>query len=376
MRSLKLIMVSALILTSGLMAFAGGQKEEEVQEPAKTQVMEGLVEPEPIIITDFNGKEITLQAPAERVVVFNIPMFAVINAIGAAEQVVGVVDYIVPEKTRFPYFSNLPSVGMNDSPDFEKILSLDPDAILVPYYLPTTFEEKLEPDVQVIRLNIGPPLTYKEDVEKIAAVFGKDEEAKTFISWYQEKVEAVRSKTAALKESGRPSVFNVYSDDWGESAGTAYGTYGADNFWVGPMLDMAGGNNIAREVDGDWVSVDPEWVIEKNPDVMVRELRTFVAGKLAVGYDASSTEKIASIREKIMNESSLISTNAVKNSRVHMIDITLSQSEWFLGLQYLAKWYHPDLFTDLDPQEVHQEYIDRFQNIDFDVSKEGVFVYP
>ena len=49
---------------------------------------------------------------------------------------------------------------------------------------------------------------------------------------------------------------------------------------------------------------------------------------------------------------------------------------WLMGIAYCAKWFHPDLFEDFDPQAIHQEYLDRFQRLDFDVSEHGVFVYP
>jgi len=47
-----------------------------------------------------------------------------------------------------------------------------------------------------------------------------------------------------------------------------------------------------------------------------------------------------------------------------------------LGAVYHAKQFHPDLFSDLDPKEMHQEYLEKFQGIKFDVNKEGLFVYP
>ena len=47
-----------------------------------------------------------------------------------------------------------------------------------------------------------------------------------------------------------------------------------------------------------------------------------------------------------------------------------------LGYAYLAKWLHPDLFKDFDPQAIHQEYLTRFMGIDYDLDEHGVFVYP
>jgi iron complex transport system substrate-binding protein len=42
----------------------------------------------------------------------------------------------------------------------------------------------------------------------------------------------------------------------------------------------------------------------------------------------------------------------------------------------LAKILHPELFSDLDPETIQEEYITRFQGLDYDLSKHGVFVCP
>jgi iron complex transport system substrate-binding protein len=42
----------------------------------------------------------------------------------------------------------------------------------------------------------------------------------------------------------------------------------------------------------------------------------------------------------------------------------------------MAKWFHPELFSDLDPKAIHQEYLARFLRLDYDLDEQGVFVYP
>jgi iron complex transport system substrate-binding protein len=42
----------------------------------------------------------------------------------------------------------------------------------------------------------------------------------------------------------------------------------------------------------------------------------------------------------------------------------------------MAKWFYPELFKDLDPKAVHQEYMTRFQRLEYDLDEHGVFVYP
>ncbi|NYT10286.1 MAG: ABC transporter substrate-binding protein, partial [Methanosarcinales archaeon] len=70
-------------------------------------------------------------------------------------------------------------------------------------------------------------------------------------------------------------------------------------------------------------------------------------------------------------------TNAGKNGRIYVTYFinTLGAGD-HIGVLYFAKWLYPDLFGDLDPEQVHQEYIDRFQNVDYDLKEHGAFVYP
>jgi iron complex transport system substrate-binding protein len=49
---------------------------------------------------------------------------------------------------------------------------------------------------------------------------------------------------------------------------------------------------------------------------------------------------------------------------------------YFVGIEQMAKWFHPDLFGDIDPVETHQRYLSEFQGLDYDLSERGAFVYP
>jgi iron complex transport system substrate-binding protein len=237
-------------------------------------------------------------------------------------------------------------------------------------------EERLEPDITVLRLDVGPPLTYEEDTMKLAAVLERTEEARVFIDWYQARIKAVTERVHAVPDSEKPLVFDFYGGEWGMSDGPPYGTYGSENTWVGPMIGMAGGMNLCRDMPGDWIVVDPEYVITENPDVIIREVYSGVAGREVVGYEAISSGGLEAVYLQITKKSALDTTAAVQRGRVFVCDGNLIQSDWFIGLQYMAAWFHPDLFADLDPAAVHQEYLSRFQGLDFDVKKKGVFVYP
>ena len=373
------MMILAFIIVSGSMVFAGGTAENDPGEDLSTAA-ESTAAAQPaktVTLTDCNGKEVTLTVPVKRAVALNPgSMLSVIKAVNAEDRVLGVIKSVKDEPVRYPYFSKLSGVGSPDAPDYEAIIALDPDIILVPYWTSDEVEEKLSSVVPIFRLNVGPPLTYKEEVEKIGIIFGEEDNAAAYISWYEGLVESVTSRTEDIPDSEKPKVFDFYGGDWGMSAGPPYGTYGEDNLWVAPMIDMAGGYNISGVLPGDWMTVDPEWVIAENPDIIIREVFGQVSGRDVTGYNAVDSSKMAGMRDELINDAALGTTNAVTKDRVYMVEGSLIQGVWFLGLQYMAKWMQPEIFADLDPQAVHQEYLERFQRIDFDVSQQGVFVVP
>jgi len=90
---------------------------------------------------------------------------------------------------------------------------------------------------------------------------------------------------------------------------------------------MAGGINIAADEPFRYPDLTDEYIIAKNPDVIV-----------VISYGASI--------EEIKARQGWQNINAVKNDRVYSIDRHLVTASPRLvdGLEQLAKWFHPDLF--------------------------------
>ena len=84
-----------------------------------------------------------------------------------------------------------------------------------------------------------------------------------------------------------------------------------------------------------------------------------------------------SMREAILNRPGFDNITAVKENRVYLITSDIcDRSCNSIGIAYMAKWFHPDLLKNLDPKAVHQEYLTRFQRLDYDLDDQGVFIYP
>ena len=128
-----------------------------------------------------------------------------------------------------------------------------------------------------------------------------------------------------------------------------------------------------------WGYVDLEWVIEQDPDIIVRYYSPLegAMGGIWGAYGIDDTTEIIAKRDEVMNRSEFAEVAAVENEKVLMITTLCSgYGSDAIGIAYYAKWFHPDLFEDLDPEEVHQEFLTSFQRIDYDVKEHGVFVYP
>jgi len=113
-------------------------------------------------------------------------------------------------------------------------------------------------------------------------------------------------------------------------------------------------------------------VVKQNPEIIVRRVITDECG-----YAIDDTTEYSDIRDEIMSRPILAHVDAVEDKSVYIIHIDIFGGFNHLsGIAYLAKWFHPELFSDLDPQAIHQKFLTEFQGLDYDLDEHGVFVYP
>ncbi len=141
----------------------------------------------------------------------------------------------------------------------------------------------------------------------------------------------------------------------------------------------AGGVNIFGDRNESFFDVDPEAVMIRNPDVILN----YGFGNYAETGNGlgGNPEKMKEIRDEMMNRPELKDVNAVRDGRVYIIpwDVTCGGAKHIVGISYMAKWFYPELFSDIsveDIESVHQEYLTRFMGLDYDLSELGTFVYP
>ncbi len=322
-------------------------------------------------IVDNSGKTITIYKPIQRIIVLSADSAEVIRCLGVNKKIVGVDSYIARDNTFFPDLAQLPVLGSSFHPDCEAIITLDPDIV---FAYTSVKEEELDDKIEaagipVARFSACKVLTRDGQLRNLGYIFEEEDKAEELIEFYHDITDPIVNTLKDLSDSEKPEVYlECYSD------------YKARNKRSGthPMGVMAGGINIAEDLDllgqGTTFQIDPEWVIEQNPDIIVKVVS---GSKVSCGYNEDDPSELRSVRDAIMSRPGFDNITAVKDNRVYLIVPHIcDRSCNAIGIAYMAKWFYPDLFEDLDPQAIHQEYLTRFQGLDYDLDEHGIFVYP
>jgi iron complex transport system substrate-binding protein len=296
-----------------------------VNLPAETPAPE-ITEPASTVIelTDGLDRPLRLDSPAQRIVSMAPSNTEILFAIGASEQVIGRDEF-----SDFPAEAGeLPSVGGGFG-DYnqEAIVELQPDLVLAAE-INTPEQVQALADLGLNVFWLANPTSMDEmytNLETVARLTGRASEAAALISSLKSRVAAVEEKVAEAEET--PRVF--YELDSTEP--NAPWTAGPGTF-IDTLIQMSGGENIAADLEGQYVQISLEKLVVDDPNVIL-------LGDAAYGVTPESVGMRAGWE----------SLAAVMNGRVYPFDDNLVSRpgpRLVDGLETLAKLLHPDLFEE------------------------------
>ena len=344
-----------------------------------------------ITLLDGNGELLTVSLPVNRIVIEYLSNAELMRILNLEDNVVG-IDYAVDQLKSFYFPENadsLVSVGQMYTPDYEAVLNVDPDVLLT---FSKATEEKAEklPGVDVVYLGLYyPNVTYPETSDFVQGIlkggyiFDRVTEATTYVDWILELTDTLSSVTDNLDASEKPSVF-ITNYPYSES--TTVKLYATVDT-LGQVCILAGGGNIGASLSGYFnsssLSVDAEWLIEANPEYIFLHTVQYTYSGIAMGdpnhgYNMDDATSIMTCLNEYLSQPAFANIDAIKNGNVYIMsgDFRNNAMGGTLGAVYMAKILHPDLFTDLDPEAIHQEYITQFLRLDYSLDEHGVFLYP
>jgi len=333
-----------------------------------------------LTLVDFGGRLVTINKPVESII-SGLPETAeVVKILGAWDRAVG-RDYYTTEEM-FPFFPGASELPVVTGPvslydvDFEKVFELDPDIFLT-YYAPYPELEDViatfEPEIPIVTLNFDDPTTMAENIRKLRYVLNTEEKGEEYIAWYEGVINSITEKTAGLPEDKKPRIFFwFFSWDYQDQYMTLAGDYSA----VQSQLEIVGGTNIAEDLTGWFPYVNEEWLMGEDIDVILCWASSAIVP--AFGYSIDDTTVAQETRDWIMDADenpALAASDAVKDGKVYLHEHMALSPRVVVTLAYTAKWLHPELFSDLDPKAIHQEYLTDYMRVDYDLDEHGVFVY-
>ncbi|MDA5636779.1 MULTISPECIES: ABC transporter substrate-binding protein [Agrobacterium] len=347
---------------------------------------------EKVTVKDVTGRDVEVNVPVSHVILGEgrqIYFLAALDKENPFQHVVGWRDDLAkadPETyaaylAKYPEIAKLPTFGgMKDGTfDIEQAVALKPDVILMNIDAKTATEEA----GYIEKLaKVGIPLVYVDFREKpmentepsmrlMGQLTGKEKIAEDFIKFRADSIAKV-TDTLEKVNPKKPVVFmeraGGYSDDCCMS-------FGNENF--GKMVELAGGINMAKDIiPGTFGTVNPEQIIASNPEQIIitgGNWNGYVPGGnwVGVGYGADLKEAHRKL-ENLTKRPAFTGVQAVKDGNVHAIWHQFYNNPYqFVAIQEIAKWLHPDLFKDLDPEATFKELHARFLPLDY---KPGYFV--
>ncbi|MDY3013866.1 MAG: ABC transporter substrate-binding protein [Evtepia sp.] len=339
-RSTALALVLALTL-SLLLSACGSSNQPAADQPDAAQQTA-------IVLTDQAGREVKLDAPAQRLVsCYYITTYATI-ALGLSDRVVGLekkADTRPIYEMAAPDLLTKDQVGTLKEFNVEAAAALEPDLVLMPKKLMDYADALTQLGIPVLIVNPENQESLEEMLTLIGKACGAEEKAQALLDYYHQQTKRMEDWT---RDAEKPSVYMASNSSYLETA--------PDTMYQASLIQLAGGTNAAAQLEGDyWTEVSYESLLAMAPDVMI----------LPAG--ASYTV------QDILNDPQLKDLPAVKNQAVYQMPQGIE--EWdspipsgILGALWLTSVLHPDRYPFQDFTKDAQDFYKTFYGFTLDAA--------
>jgi len=208
-----------------------------------------------ITVKDDDGKAVTLQKPAQRVISMAPHVTELLFAAGGGSHVVGVTAYSdFPEAAK-----KIQQIGSSREVDLERIMALKPDLIVVWRH------GSSERQIGMLR-KLGVPLFYNEpqkledipeSVEKLGRLMGTEKTAAPAAAGLRQQLASLRSRY------GKRPVVPAFYQVWDKPLYTLNGAH-----IISDALRLCGGQNIFAGLPATAPVVSVEGVLQKDPEAI------------------------------------------------------------------------------------------------------------
>ncbi|MEL0612398.1 ABC transporter substrate-binding protein [Marinomonas arenicola] len=334
-------------------------------------------------VTDILDREVTFNAPAQRVIVGFYPEdYMAIGTEAAYDKVVGMSKYIWQARSanwemytkHRPSLADIPGIGRVDTKTFsvEKVISLNPDLIMLADW---QFKglgadvDRLEQagiPVIVVDYNAQTLARHVKSTHIIGVITGQQERAAKIADDYTNNMTMITERLAKANLP-KPRIYTEFGAAGVNEIGYTFGK----NMW-GAIATMAGGDNISAPYVEWWGKLNPEQILASDPQVIV--ITGYETGNgddamlMGQGVEESVAQaRLAGFKQRV----GWSSLSAVQNNRMfaayHGACRTILDGAM---VQFYAKALYPELFSDLNPEAAYKDFYKKY----LPVTPEGTFM--
>ena len=361
-----------LLIVSMLIAACGGPGETKKDTAQNNK---------PIEITDVTGRTVTLKKPAERIVLqwsgAGGPFFTISALMGKdTPKVIAGMDTSLQDyradmwkhfTAEMPELAKIPVVGTIGDKTFnvEQVISLNPDVIFIPVDLKEQYESDVKPKldaagVQTIYIDYHAEKleSHQKSIEAIGKALGKEERAAEISKFYTDRVTRVLDRVSKINKP-KPTVYLEVGMNGPEEFGNSF----SSNYSWGALATMAGADVITKDVIKKTSPINPEFILEKNPDIIMI-MGSYWPKKptsMRLGFEATEASSQELLKAFTTERQGWSDLKAVENKQVYSAHHGLPREVFDAAVfEYLAKTFYPEEFADVDPEATLKEFYDKF----------------
>ncbi len=319
-----------------------------------------------ITLVDALGREVTLPAPPQRIVLTGRGLFMIADAIytfpQAGQRIVGMAQTAQGNNN----FIKMIDTAYSDKATLERdagaeqVAALRPDLVILKSAMAESLGRPIEAlNIPVVYIDFETPDQYARDIAILGRIFNDQARAQAVIDFYQSKTNAVERAVAGASKLRTLVLY------YNETDGAVAFNVPPLNWIQTRMVEIAGGEPV-------WTNANPSkgWT-----QVALEQIAAWDADHVfVISYFKNPDEVVDSLK----NDPNWQSLRAVKEGALWAFPVDVyswdqPDTRWILGLVWLAGKLHPDRFPELDLRAEMRTFYQTLYGLDADFVEKSIF---
>lgn len=299
-------------------------------------------------VIDSRGKEVEVNYPAKKIVCLLNSGLNDLYMLGAKDQVIAIDKWTYDTKEVYDLTAQidervknktLPAIDKN----IEDIVGMGPDVVVMWAGQKDDIKTLEDRGVKVIGIQVDNFEQVYTKMEILGKISGKEKRATEIIDYTKKELQNIDNILDSVEQTEKPSAIFV----WGPSKLDIAGS----NSTGDSIIKMSGAINSAADVKEEHIVAKMEDVIKWNPETILM-------------WNINGLNP-----EDYYEDSQWSNVKAIKDNKVvelpHPFYCDIWTVKYVYSVNYMAKTLYPDLFKDVDLEELKYDMLKNLYDVNF-----------